>query len=109
MKKCLVCGKEHNNNKYCSNKCSNESNKSRSREIRKCKICGVEFEVYKRTSTQTCSSKCKYKLNSHIYKNERFCEYDYMTEPIKKYKYQNNKELYYRELKQLDKDIYKLF
>ena len=49
--------------KRCSYKCLAASQHRISNEIRKCIICGKEFEFYKRREKTTCSNKCLLKLN----------------------------------------------
>lgn len=59
-KKCMYCGKnfiaEHKTQKYCSSNCRNRG--SRKKEIRKCIVCGKEFEIESSRITRTCSRKC---------------------------------------------------
>jgi len=63
-KKCLICGKEHNNKKYCSEKCQYESYKKQrvERIILNCLFCGKEFSTTKnrkiKYNNQYCSRKC---------------------------------------------------
>jgi endogenous inhibitor of DNA gyrase (YacG/DUF329 family) len=57
---CELCGKKTKwGGKTCSRACSGELKKKANREIRKCKICGKEFEVKKTTKREFCSDECR--------------------------------------------------
>lgn len=58
--KCLICGKEHSNKKYCSEKCQYEAYKIKKveRVNIKCLNCGEEFETLKTKPKKYCSRKC---------------------------------------------------
>lgn len=58
--KCLICGKEHNNKKYCSEKCQYEAYKVKKIERInvKCLNCGNQFESLKTMQKKYCSRKC---------------------------------------------------
>ena len=44
---------------FCSNKCQKEFQHKETHEIRKCLICGKEFEVSKRSTQSLCSALCQ--------------------------------------------------
>jgi hypothetical protein len=49
---------------YCSKECYNIDRKQRIREIRKCKLCGEEFEVKIKTKREFCSDPCRRKWHA---------------------------------------------
>jgi len=57
---CEICGSQTKfGGKTCSRKCSDELKKRNNREIRKCKVCGKNFEVKKTTKKEMCSYECR--------------------------------------------------
>ena len=75
--KCLVCNNlsifesiTKGYRKYCSYECSGKAKKEQSREIRNCKICKKEFEVYKKDKKLYCSTECRL-LNNKLNAAER--------------------------------------
>ena len=75
--KCLVCGKEFKSKttfaKFCSNNCKSKYRRQMGldNEIRKCIICGGEFETNKYGRRKTCSNECKYKYVAQNKKNKQ--------------------------------------
>lgn len=70
---CINCGKvfyrkkshiQRQENQFCSNECSNEYSHKMKSEIRKCEICGKEFEVGKMSTQRFCSIQCQGKWQS---------------------------------------------
>lgn len=64
---CTNCGKEfyrrgyHINkqeNQFCCSKCNFEYKRKQAYEIKKCEICGTEFECYKKSTQRFCSHQC---------------------------------------------------
>ena len=91
--KCKNCGKEFeskfvkNKPEFCCRDCyweyrrnhkndeySNvfDDRKRNAREVRKCEMCGNEFEVYKKSTKRFCSDECRVKYqNTEEFKNKR--------------------------------------
>lgn len=73
---CLSCGKEFETTiakRYCSQTCLNRSSKKRKYkpiEIKKCVICGKQFESF-REDARTCSVKCRRERDCNI-RNNRY-------------------------------------
>jgi hypothetical protein len=74
MNKCLECGKETKNKKFCSLSCSASFNNRGVRrngnppEVKKCLNCGNEFIFKKGSMGKFCSSRCDgyYKSSQHV-------------------------------------------
>ena len=60
IKNCPICNKEHNNKKYCSEKCQYEAYRVKKVEriITKCLYCDKEIETIKTKIKKYCSRKC---------------------------------------------------
>lgn len=89
--KCRICGKEiyktlsyinrGYTNHYCSNECANIGRHLDTYEIRKCEICGCEFEVKKKSTQRFCSIGCQHEwqklqvgpLNSRYKRVDKCC------------------------------------
>jgi len=56
-------GREYQNN-YCSLECEKEYKHNKAREIRKCEICGLDFECFKTSTQKMCSIQCQGKWQS---------------------------------------------
>ena len=79
--KCLICGNEHNNKKYCSEKCQHESYKEKKVERIKirCLNCYNEFETLKTKPKKYCCRKCVDEHKKIIYSphcSRSFWRYD---------------------------------
>jgi len=76
-KNCLICGKEHNNKKYCSEKCQYESYKKLKvdRIILNCLFCNKEFETTKnkknKYNKKYCSRECVDLHKKNLYIGEK--------------------------------------
>jgi len=59
--KCLICGCENPKEgmKTCCRKCADILKSKKSREIKKCLLCGKEFEVRKSNPKRLCSEECR--------------------------------------------------
>lgn len=66
---CEWCGKEvyqnryhYNKNRhhYCSNECQKKAQRQLAYEIRKCEVCGKEFECSKKSTQRFCSDACQH-------------------------------------------------
>ena len=65
MNKCLYCGKDTSNNKFCSRSCSGKMGprESKSKKPRNCIFCNIEF-IHKERSQKFCSHSCSAKYNN---------------------------------------------
>lgn len=85
--KCVICGNEHNNKKYCSTKCQYEGYKEKKTEriIKQCLYCGKEFETLITKNKKYCSRGCVDKHKKIIYLGENNPMYNFkITEETRK-------------------------
>lgn len=104
--KCDNCGKlfyrrkfhiEKQEKHFCSSECEKEYKHKMTYEIRKCEICGKEFECLKKSSQRFCSQKCNSKWqktliginNSNFTQEEIICDYCKNKFYEKQYKIKN--------------------
>jgi len=87
--KCLICGKEHNNKKYCSEQCQYEAYRVKKveRVNIKCLNCGEEFEILKTKQKKYCSRKCvdEHKKITYLGENNPMFNYDVSDDTRKKH------------------------
>ena len=87
---------------YCSNKCQKEFQHKLTHEIRKCLICGEEFETSKCSTKKLCSPDCQIKWqklqvgekNPRHTRKKANCEYCGKDFIVKKYKTENGQHLF---------------
>ena len=91
-----------NGNQFCSTECEFEYKKKQASEIRKCKICGKEFEC-KKTSTQCfCSIECQGKWqstrvgesNPRYKRIEYHCDYCGKPFKVRRYKLESQNNIF---------------
>lgn len=76
MNKCLECGRDTSNPKFCSLSCSVKTqrrNAPRKNKIKKCSNCGVSFDYGSDPSRKFCGHSCAASVTNKRRTKKRFC------------------------------------